>query len=175
MKLKLKQSSNKSSPFINHPNFQVNMGEQDNSPMDWSADTSHTIPQLHVPMPQDSPHSNNVLEMLLDYGNGQLADVSSWDGVFQAVSLFGTKETLSKDAAHIHKFLVRISNYIKNHPVSKKVISNNFVSVVVKNLWNLFDTVFTSKWDVLLFDREKALTIRKCVGTNFTSLFKENT
>ena len=80
----------------------------------------------------------------------------------------------SKDAAHIYESLVRISNYIKNHPVSKKVISNDFVPVI-KNLWNLFDTVFTSKWDVLLFDREKALTIRKCVGTNFASLFKENT
>ena len=77
MKLKLKQLSNKSLPFINHPNFQVNMGEQDDSPMDWSANTPHTIPQLHVSMPQGSPHSNNVSETLLDYSNGQLADVSS--------------------------------------------------------------------------------------------------
>jgi len=64
------------------------MGEQDDSPMDWSADTPHTIPQPHIPpseyvpssyvlMPQSSPHSNNVLETLLDYGNGQLANASS--------------------------------------------------------------------------------------------------
>ena len=173
MKSKSKQSSNKSSPFINHPNFQVNMREQDDSPMDWSADTPHTIPQPHVPTPQGSSHSNNMSETLLDYGNGQPADASSWDGAFQAVSLFGTKETSSKDAAHIHESLVRISNYIKNHPISKEMISNDFVPVV-KNLWNLFDTVFASNWDVLLFDREKALTIRKCVGTNFAPLFKEN-
>jgi len=184
MKSKSKQSSNKLSPFINHPNFQVNTREQDDSPMDWSADTPHTIPQphvppsehvpsLHVPTPQGSSHSNNMSETLLDYGNGQPADASSWDGVFQAVSLFGTKETSSKDAAHIHESLVRISNYIKNHPIGKETISNDFVPVV-KNLWNLFDTVFASNWDVLLFDREKALTIRKCVGTNFAPLFKEN-
>ena len=112
--------------------------------------------------------------MLLDYGNSQLANTSFWDGAFQTVLLFRTKETLSKDAAHIHESLVRISNYIKNHPVGKEVISNNFVPVI-KNLWNLFDTVFASKWDVLLFDREKALTIKKCVRTNFASLFRENT
>jgi len=81
-----------------------------------------------------------VLETLLDYGNGQLANASSWDGAFQAVLLFRTKKTSSKDTAHIHESLVRISNYIKNHPVGKEVISNDFVPVI-KNLWNLFDSL----------------------------------
>jgi len=75
---------------------------------------------------------------------------------------------------NIHKSLVRIRNYIKNHPTSKKMPSRDFIPVV-KSLWELFDIIFASKWDVLLFNREKALTIRKCVSTNFTPLFRENT
>ena len=84
-----------------------------------------------------------------------------------------TKEALPNDAANINELLVRISNYIKYHAVGKGAISNDFVPVI-KNLWNLFDTVFASKWDVLIFDKERSLTIRKCVSTNFAPLFKEN-
>jgi len=94
--------------------------------------------------------------------------------VFQAVSLFRTKEALSTDAANIYKSLVRIRNYIKYCPTGKKTLSRDFI-LVVKSLWKLFDVIFTSKWDVLLFDRKKALTIRKCISTNFASLFRENT
>jgi len=79
---------------------------------------------------------------------------------------------------NIHESLVRIGNYIKNCPTSKKTPSRDFIPVV-KSLWELFDIIFVSKWDVLLFNiekaLEKALTIRKCVGTNFASLFRENT
>jgi len=52
--------------------------------------------------------------------------------------------------------------------------SRDFIPVV-KSLWELFDVIFASKWDVLLFDREKALTIRKCVGIKFAPLFRKNT
>ena len=109
--------------------------------MDWSADTPYIISQLHVPpsghepsshvpMPQGSSYSSNVSEMLLDYGNGQPADTSSWDRAFQMVLLFGTKEALSKDATNIHKSLVKISNYIKNHSVGKDKPSSNFIPVI---------------------------------------------
>ena len=69
-------------------------------------------------------------ETLLDYGNGQPSDTSSWDGAFQVVLLFRTKKALSKDATNIHESLVRISNYIKNHPLSKKKPSKDFIPVV---------------------------------------------
>jgi len=191
MKSKLKQSSNKTSLFINYSNFQVNIREQEDLSMDWSANDPHTSPTLHVPPSEHvlSPHvplsqggssSSNKSEMssfnqsLLNYGNGQPSDASSWDGVFQAVSLFRTKEALSTDTMNIHESLVRIGNYIKNRPTSKEMPSRDFI-LVIKSLWKLFDIIFTSKWDVLLFDREKALTIRKCVSTNFAPLFRENT
>jgi len=113
-------------------------------------------------------------QSLLNYGNGQPSDASSWNGAFQTVFLFRTKQALLTDAMKIHESLVRIGNYIKNHPTSKKTPSRDFIPVV-KSLWELFDIIFALKWDVLLFDREKTLTIRKCVSTNFASLFRKNT
>ena len=191
MKSKLKQLSNKTSPFINYPNFQVSAKEQEDSSIDWNADNPHTsftlyipssehISSPHISLPQDGSSGSNISETssfnqsLFNYSNGQPSDVSFWDRAFQAVFLFGTKEASSTDVTNIHKSLVRIGNYIKNCPTSKKTPSRDFIPII-KSFWELFDVIFVLKWDVLLFDREKALTIRKYVGTNFASLFRENT
>jgi len=190
MKSKLKQSSNKTLPFINYPNFQVNIREQEDSSIDWSADNPHISPtpyvppsehmsSPHIPLPQGGSSGSNMSETssfnqsLLNYSNSQPSNTSSWDGVFQAVFLFRTKEASSTNATNIHKSLVRIGNYIKNCSTSKETPSRDFIPVI-KSLWELFDVIFASKWDILLFNREKALTIRKCVGTNFASLFRKN-
>ena len=69
------------------------MREQEDSTMDWSANTPPTISSLHippsehvssphVPLPQDSSSSSNMSEIssfkpgLLNYGNSQLFDAS---------------------------------------------------------------------------------------------------
>jgi len=87
MKSKSKQLSNKTSSFINYPNFQVNARKQKDSSIGWSADNPHTSPTLyvplsehvsspHVPLPQDSSSSSNMSETssfnqsLLNYSNG---------------------------------------------------------------------------------------------------------
>ena len=74
-------------PFINYLNFQVKARKQNDSSMDWSADTPQTSSTLciplseHVsspcvPLPQGSSSSNNVLETscfesnLLNYYSG---------------------------------------------------------------------------------------------------------
>ena len=106
------------------------------------------------------PSSSNPI--LLNYSNGQLLDLSSWNGAFQMVFLFGVKEILDKDTKNINTSLMRISNYIKNHLLSKEISSDNFV-LVVKSLWELIDTIYTSEWDKLLFDCKKKLTINKYV------------
>ena len=51
--------------------------------------------------------------------------------------------------------------------------SRDFIPVI-KSFWELFDVIFVSKWNVFLFDIKKVLTIRKCVSTNFASLFRKN-
>ena len=90
----------------------------------------------YVPLPQDGSSSSNISETssfnqsLFNYSNGQPSDASSWDGAFQAVFLFGTKKALSTDVTNIYKSLVRIGNYIKNCPTSKKTPSRDFIPVV---------------------------------------------
>jgi len=49
MKSKSKQSSNKTLPFINYPNFQVNARKQEDSSMDWSTDNPHTSLIPYIP------------------------------------------------------------------------------------------------------------------------------
>jgi len=161
MKLKLKQLSNKTSPFINYPDFQVNVREQEDSSMDLSADNPHTSPIPHVPplehmlsscvpLSQGGSSSSNMSktssfnQILLNYSNSQPSDASSWNGAFQAVFLFGTKEVSSTNAMNIHESLVRIRNYIKNCPTSKEIPSRDFIPVV-KSLWELFNVIFASK------------------------------
>ena len=62
----------------------------------------------------------------------------------------------------IYKSIKRIEIYIKHHPVDKVLPKEDFI-LVVRNLWKLIDTIYTTKWDSLIFNKEKSLTIRKYV------------
>ena len=108
---------------------------QEDSAIDWSADIPEASALLspYVPLASEhvsSPHvllhntgsnSKNRAEFatpsLLDYGKGQLVITSSWDGAYQALSIFGTEDTQSKDSEMILKYIKRIRTYIKHHPV----------------------------------------------------------
>ena len=46
--------------------------------------------------------------------------------------------------------------------VDKAPPKKDFIPVV-RNLWKLIDTIYTTKWNSLIFEKEKSLTIRKCV------------
>jgi len=76
--------------------------------------------------------------------------------------IFGTKDTQSKDSKMILKSIKRIRTYIKHHPPDKVPPKGDFI-LVVRNLWKLIDTIYTTKWNSLIFEKEKSLTIRKCV------------
>ena len=105
---------------------------------------------LYLKQVQVATSGNNRSEpsgsdlVLLNYSDGQLLDSSSWDGVFQTVSLFRAKETSCKDTENINTSLMRISSYIKNHPVSKKRLSGDFIPVI-KSFWDLIDTIYVLK------------------------------
>ena len=178
--MKLKQSNNKkmSSPFVSpflSPGFQR---PQDDSSMDWSVDvpTVPTSPPLcvppageyvslpHVLLPnmgssgKNKAESDNSGPSLLDYSNNQPVIVSSWNRAFHVVSIFRTENSGSEDAANILKSIKQISSYISNHPVNKKLPVGEFVPVI-KSLCKLIETIYTSKWDLLIFDKKVSLTI----------------
>ena len=164
--MKSKQTNSKKpflyfiSPFLS-PGLQR---PQDDSFMDWSADIPDTpvsplpcVPPAreHISSPHDPLHNTcssgkNSMEsgdstpILLDYSDNQPVIASSWDRAFHVVFIFGTEKTWSEDAAIIHKSIKRIGSYIKNHSVNKNLLSKDFIPVV-KSLWKLIETIYTSK------------------------------
>jgi len=123
--IKSKQSNNKktSLPFISpflSPGLQR---PQNDLSMDWSVDVptapasppphvppaGEHISSSHVPLPNTGSSSKNRAEYnnsgpsLLDYSNNQPAITSSWDGAFHTVSIFGTENSGTEDAANILK------------------------------------------------------------------------
>jgi len=151
--------------------------------MDWSCDTppitmpSPCVPPAghmslpHVPLPQGGSSGSNVSETssfrpgLLNYGNGQPTDLSSWDGACQALSLFGSQETLNQDVKNMQISLERLTNHIKNFPVSlnsNRKPSGEYIPII-KGLCNLINMTFYSRWNYFVFDIEKCLTINKSI------------
>ena len=110
---------------------------------------------------------------VLNYSEGQPSIASSWDGAHQALSIFRTEDTIFKDAEMIFNSIRRLRFYIKHHPVNKAPPKGEFVPVV-EYLWKLIDTIYAAKWDFLIFDKEKTLTIRKCVGEHIISYYRPN-
>jgi len=110
---------------------------------------------------------------VLDYGEGQPAVTSAWDRAHHALSIFSTRDIVLKDAESMFESIRRMRNYIKHHPVDKVTIGNEF-SPVVEQLWKLFDNIYALKWDSLIFNREKTLTIRKCVRERIAPFYRQN-
>ena len=72
----------------------------------------------------------------------------------------------------IFKSIRRIKTYIKHHPADK-VLRGEFVPVI-EYLWKLIDTIYAAKWDTLIFNKEKTLTIRKYVGEHIIPIYRQN-
>ena len=188
-----KQTNNKKqslpfvSPFLS-PGFQR---LQEDSDMDWSMDppqapASHSLcvapVSEHVPLPYVPSHnkdsnSKNRAEstapLVLNYGEGQLAISCNWDRAHHALSIFRTEDTLTKDSKMMFDSIVRLRSFIKHHLVDKSPIERKLVPVV-EFLWKLFDTIYSAKWDTLIFNKEKNLTIRKCVGERIMPYYRQN-
>ena len=191
--MKSKQTNNKKqlSPFVSpflSSGFQRSQKDMD---MDWSMDTPQApvSPSLyffptkehvlspHVPLHNMGSNSKNRAEFtapsVLDYSEGQLSITSSWDGAHQVLSIFGTEDTIFKDAKMIFNFIRRLRSDIKHHPVDKVPPKGEFV-LVIEYLWKLIDTIYTAKWDSLIFNKEKTLTIRKCVREHIVLYYRQN-
>jgi len=159
--------------------------------MNWSMDTpqapaspllcippaSEHVSLPHVPLHNMGSNGKNRAESaassILDYSKGQLLIASSWDGAHQTLFIFGTENTIFKDAKMIFNSIRRLRSYIKHHPVDKAPPKGKFIPVV-KYLWKLIDTIYAIKWDSLIFNKEKTLTIRKCVREHIVPYYRQN-
>ena len=185
-----KQTNNKKqslpfvSPFLSS-GFQRPLEDLD---MDWSMDplqapaspmprvtpASVHVPSPHVPTHDKGSNGKNRADFttpsILSYSEGQPAISNSWDGSYHALSVFGTESTLAKDSEMIYDFLSRLRKFIKYHPNP----TENEVKPVVKKLWRLIDIIYAMKWNSIPFDKDKNLTIRKCVGDHIMPYYMQN-
>jgi len=131
---------------------------RDESSMDWSKDVpevqSSPVPRVspaseHMPSPHvPRAESSNSGPFVLNYGNNQPTIASSWDGAHHALLVFGTQETSATDAANITQSITRMIDYFKHNPADKKLPAGEFADVV-KALWGLITTIYTSRCDLL--------------------------
>jgi len=149
---------------------------RDDSLMDWSAHDTPSSPAPraspageHVALPQVPLSNRDPLErsraehsspFVLNYGNNQPSVPTSWDGAHHALSIFGTQETSTIDAANITQSILRMIDYFKHNPADKKLLAGEFAKVI-KALWGLIAMIYTSKWDLLPIEDK---SIRKLVG-----------
>ena len=89
------------------------------------------------------------------------------------LSIFRTENTLAKDSKIMYDSIMRLRSFIKHYPVNKSPMERE-LSPIVKMLWKLFDTIYSVKWDTLIFNKEKNLTIRKCVGEYIMPYYMQN-
>jgi len=122
--------------------------------MDWSEDVSEVqsspVPHVspadeHVPLPHiPRTEFSNSGPSVLNYDNNQPIIASSWDRAHHALSIFETQETSTTDAANITQLITRMINYFKHNLADKKPPAGEFTDVV-KALWGLITTIYTSK------------------------------
>ena len=182
-----KQLSSFVSPFLS-PGFQR---PQKDSDMDWSMDPPQAaassslhiaLASKHVPPPHVSSHNKDsnsknraesTVPSVLNYGEGQPAISHNWNGAHHVLSIFRTEDTLTKDSEMMFDSIVRLRSFIKHHPVDKSPMERELLPVV-KYLWKLFDTIYSAKWDSLIFNKKKNLTIKKCVREHIMPYYRQN-
>ena len=73
---------------------------------------------------------------------------------------------MSIDMANIDCSLKRATKYIKQHPVANKAPAD--FENIVKSIWTLINLIYKLKWDLLIYDKEKYLTLNKSITYQFT-------
>ena len=104
--------------------------------------------------------SNNSGPSVLNYSNNQLTIASFWDGAPHALSIFRTKGTSTTDATNMSQLITQMIDFFKHNLADKKPPAGEFANVV-KALWGLIATIYTSKWDFLSINNK---SIHKLVG-----------
>ena len=78
-----------------------------------------------------------------------------------------------KDSEVIFYSLKRLRKYIKYNLVDSGPTKRE-LEPVVEYLWKLINTTYAAKWDTLIFNKKKNLTIRKCVGDCIMPYYRQN-
>ena len=78
-----------------------------------------------------------------------------------------------KDSEVIFYSLKRLRKYIE-YNLADSSPTKRELEPVVKYLWKLINTTYAAKWDTLIFNKKKNLTIRKYVGDCIMPYYRQN-
>ena len=78
-----------------------------------------------------------------------------------------------KNSEVIFYSLKRLRKYIK-YNLADSGPTKKELEPVVEYLWKLINTIYAAKWNTLIFNKEKNLTIRKYVGDCIMPYYRQN-
>ncbi|KAL9715383.1 hypothetical protein Ac2012v2_8349 [Leucoagaricus gongylophorus] len=97
---------------------------------------------------------DTVINISLPYNPNAPTEPDLWDGSFHPISLHGSMEHLASDAKNIRDSLNFMAKYILNKQVdpARSNDLDNFKGIR-EAVWNLVSSVYQSKWDSLIADK----------------------
>ena len=140
-----------------------------------AADTNNstvtTTPQ-HVPSEHPNMTSTHVddavINIQLQYDLNAPTEPDLWDGSFHPISLHGSIEHIASDSKNIKNLLNFMAKYIANKQVDPAK-SNDLEDFkgIGEAIWNLISSVYQSKWDSLIADKN-TISLRKKISDKLT-------
>jgi len=140
-------------------NKRVTVNHSTTTPQRGPAERPNSIP----------PHGDDaVINIQLPYDPYARTEPDLWDGNFHPISLYGSIEYLDSDSKSIKDSLNFMAKYIANKQVDPAK-SNNLEDFngIGEAIWNLISSVYQSKWDSLVADKN-ANTLRQKISAKFT-------
>jgi len=103
-----------------------------------------------------------VINIQLQYDLNTLMEPDLWDGSFHPISLHGSIKHIALNSKNIKDSLNFIAKYITNKQVNlaKSNDLEDFKSIG-EAIWNLISSVYQSKWDSLIADKNTIFLRKK--------------
>jgi len=116
----------------------------------------------------NQPHSENMINVHLNYNPDNALDPESWDGNFHVVSLHGSMKHLASDTLNIKESLTRIQKYITGKSIDNDKANNvKNLNGMGKAIWEFISVVYDSHWNALYAD-DNNTTFRNKVKSKFS-------
>ena len=143
------------------PELSYKMTQEKTSRVSKAADTNNNAAPTNL---QRGPHEypnmspahvdDTVINISLPYDPNAPTEPDLWDGSFHPISLHGSMEHLASDAKNIRDSLNFMAKYILNKQVDP-ARSNDLDDFkgIGEAVWNLVSSVYQSKWDSLITDK----------------------
>jgi len=134
------------------------------------------VPEAHMNTTPTQPPVNDaqmdINPSVIPYDINAPADPFLWEGQFQALSIFGTKETFVQDTTNIVSSLERAAAYINQRNLKENDPNSLDIFHQFGNAaWHFLSAIYNSKWDRSLTNSN--VSFRDHVSAQFNSGHKK--